>query len=33
MAALAYFDVRYKGNGASAQQLLGWWVTANTFEF
>jgi predicted permease len=31
MAALAYFDVRYKGNRASAQQLLGCWVTANTF--
>jgi predicted permease len=32
IAALAYFDVRYKGNGAPTQQLLGCWVTANTFE-
>ena len=32
IAALAYFDVRYKGSGAPTQQLLGCWVTANTFE-
>ena len=32
IAALAYFGVRYKGNGVPTQQLLGCWVTANTFE-
>src|SRR3984957_13769758 len=32
IAALAYFDVRYKGNGVPSQQVLGCWVTANTFE-
>jgi MacB-like periplasmic core domain len=31
LAALAYFDLRYKGNGPS-QQLLGCWVSANIFE-
>ena len=32
IGALAYFNVRYKGNGVPTQQLLGCWVTANTFE-
>jgi len=32
LGALAYFGVRYKGNGVPTQQLLGCWVTANTFE-
>jgi len=32
IGALAYFQVRYKGNGVPTQQLLGCWVTANTFE-
>jgi putative ABC transport system permease protein len=32
VAALAYFDVRYRRNGVPTQQLLGCWVTANTFE-
>jgi putative ABC transport system permease protein len=32
IAALAYFDGRYKGNGVPTQQLLGCWVTGNTFE-
>jgi len=32
IAALAYFAVRYKRNGVPTQQLLGCWVTANTFE-
>jgi hypothetical protein len=32
IAALAYFSVRYKGNGVRTQQLLGCWVTGNTFE-
>jgi putative ABC transport system permease protein len=32
IAALAYFGVRYRGNGVPTQQLLGCWVTANTFE-
>ncbi|HKV80257.1 MAG TPA: ABC transporter permease [Candidatus Sulfotelmatobacter sp.] len=32
IAALAYFGVRYKGNGVPTQQLLGCWVTGNTFE-
>ena len=32
IGALAYFAVRYKGNGTPSQQLLGCWVTANTFE-
>jgi putative ABC transport system permease protein len=31
VAALAYFDVRYRGNGVAPQQLLGCWVTGNTF--
>ena len=32
LAALAYFDIRYTRSGAPTQQLLGCWVTANTFE-
>jgi putative ABC transport system permease protein len=32
IGALAYFPVRYKGNGTPSQQVLGCWVTANTFE-
>lgn len=32
MAALAYFHVRFTRSGAPTQQLLGCWVTANTFE-
>src|SRR5215831_13256991 len=32
IAALAYFDVRYRGNGVATQHLLGCWVTGNTFE-
>ena len=32
IAALAYLGVRYKGNGVPTQQLLGCWVTGNTFE-
>ena len=32
IAALAYFAVRYRGNGIPTQQLLGCWVTGNTFE-
>ena len=32
IAALAYFNVRYRGNGVPTQQLLGCWVTGNTFE-
>lgn len=32
IAALAYFAVRYQRSGAPTQQLLGCWVTANTFE-
>jgi len=32
IAALAYFAVRYKGNGVPTQHLLGCWVTGNTFE-
>jgi putative ABC transport system permease protein len=32
IAAVAYFNVRYRGNGLPTQQLLGCWVTANTFE-
>ena len=32
LAALAYFAVHYKGTGVPTQQLLGCWVTANTFE-
>lgn len=32
IAALAYFDVRYRGSGTPTQQLLGCWVTANTFD-
>ena len=32
IAALAYFAVRYKRNGVPTQQLLGCWVTGNTFE-
>jgi len=32
IGAVAYFGVRYKGNGVPTQQLLGCWVTANTFE-
>jgi len=31
IAALAYFNVRYRGNGMPTQQLLGCWVTGNTF--
>lgn len=32
LAALAYFAARYTRSGAPTQQLLGCWVTANTFE-
>jgi len=32
LAALAYFDIRYLRTGAPTQQLLGCWVTANTFD-
>jgi putative ABC transport system permease protein len=32
LAALAYFAIRYRRSGAPTQQLLGCWVTANTFE-
>lgn len=32
IAALAYFAVRYRGNGVPTQQLLGCWVSGNTFE-
>jgi putative ABC transport system permease protein len=32
IGAVAYFGVRYKGNGVPTQQWLGCWVTANTFE-
>jgi putative ABC transport system permease protein len=32
IAALAYFNGRYKGNGVPTQQLLGCWVTGNAFE-
>ena len=32
IAALAYFHVRYRRNGVPAEQLLGCWVTPNTFE-
>jgi putative ABC transport system permease protein len=32
LAALAYFGIRYTRSGAPTQQLLGCWVTANTFE-
>jgi len=32
IGAVAYFGVRYKGNGVPTQQLLGCWVSANTFE-
>jgi len=32
LAALAYFNIRYTRRGAPTQQLLGCWVTTNTFE-
>jgi len=32
LAALAYFNIRYTRSGAPTQQLLGCWVTTNTFE-
>ena len=32
LAALAYFQLRSTRSGAPTQQLLGCWVTANTFE-
>src|SRR5246127_4847034 len=32
IGAIAYFGVRYKENGVPTQQLLGCWVTANTFK-
>jgi len=32
LAALAYFNVRYTRSGVPTRQLLGCWVTANTFE-
>jgi len=32
IAALAYFDVRYRATGVPTRQLLGCWVTGNTFE-
>jgi hypothetical protein len=32
IAALAYFDVRYRANGVPTQQLLGCWVTGNAFD-
>jgi putative ABC transport system permease protein len=33
ITGLAYLDVHYQRSGGATEQLLGCWVTANTFEF